>query len=241
MPTNVEAHESESDVPAFKGSSQQSATEKEKVASSRWSVAKDFAGTLQNCCAVLAFLSAIVWFWAQAPFRPVIKWTVVSNVMQDANGQRLNAELTVENNGHIPFRYRCQGLTLSESPTASTSGLCGQKAETLAPGEQIVFGQVFSINNPAVPKTVYLKARIGDVAIGSGIWTEGSSGTTKVVFLSPPVSKPKSIAHKGQSGASTSREVGDDTGPPLVFTVKPQYRKPLPPRHHGPPVNTTAQ
>jgi hypothetical protein len=65
---------------------------------------------VKDLASIVALLAAAVWFLMQRPFTPVIKSHVDAAWIKHGDHYEVNALITFENTGKVPFRYSCIGF-----------------------------------------------------------------------------------------------------------------------------------
>jgi hypothetical protein len=76
----------------------------------RLSVTKDIVGVIQSIFSIVALGAAAWWFYMQKPLTPVIKSHVDVAWIKHGDHFEVNALITFENTGHVPFKYGCVGV-----------------------------------------------------------------------------------------------------------------------------------
>jgi hypothetical protein len=122
------------------------------------SVAKDLAS-------IVALGAAAVWFYMQKPFTPVIKSHVDVAWIKHGDHFEVNALITFENTGHVPFKYSCVGFDHYTYKEIGFPGpYCGDAYKgTIFPGATKSDGTNFEVPLSDPERAFLVVAVIGNV------------------------------------------------------------------------------
>ena len=121
------------------------------------SVAKDLAS-------IVALGAAAGWFYMQKPFTPVIKSHVDVAWIRHGDHFEVNALITFENTGHVPFKYACVAFDhYAFKKIEVPAPVCGANKGTIFPGATKSDGLNFDVPVSDPERAFLVVAVIGNV------------------------------------------------------------------------------
>ncbi|HWW97022.1 MAG TPA: hypothetical protein VNY74_04970 [Edaphobacter sp.] len=129
----------------------------------RLCVTKDIFAVIQSIFSIAALGAAAWWFYMQKPLTPVIKSHVDVAWIKHGDHFEVNALITFENTGHVPFKYGCVGV---DHYTFKKRGVpapdCTDKG-TIFPGATQTDGHDFEVPVSDPERAFLVVAVIGNV------------------------------------------------------------------------------